>query len=105
MDGSTRGFPGLPYLPEFAQTHVHGVSDAVQLSHPVSPFSSCQSPNLGKTHSERVSHLEEHRENRVGLLTMSGTQTARPGSASCLVTLLVAFPKSFNTLLLPPYNP
>ena len=36
---------------------------------------------------------------------MSGTQTGRLGSASCLVTLLVTFPKSFNTLLLPPYNP
>ena len=28
-------------LPEFAQTHVHGVGDAIQPSHPVVPFSSC----------------------------------------------------------------
>ena len=27
------GFPILHYLPEFAQTHVHWVSDAIQLSH------------------------------------------------------------------------
>ena len=30
------GFPVLHYLPEFAQTHVHRVSDAIQLSHPLS---------------------------------------------------------------------
>ena len=28
-------------LPELAQTHVHRVSDAIQPSHPVVPFSSC----------------------------------------------------------------
>ena len=33
-----RGMPGLPvhhHLPEFTQTHVHRVSDAIQLSHPL----------------------------------------------------------------------
>ena len=29
------GFPILYYLPEFAQTHVHWVSDAIQPSHPL----------------------------------------------------------------------
>ena len=28
-------------LPEFTQTHVHRVGDAIQPSHPVVPFSSC----------------------------------------------------------------
>ena len=32
MDGSTSGFPVLRYLPEFAQTHVHWVGDAIQPS-------------------------------------------------------------------------
>ena len=36
MDCSTPGFPVLHYLPEFAQTHVHWVSDAIQPSHPLS---------------------------------------------------------------------
>ena len=36
MDFSTPGFPVLHYLPEFTQTHVHWVSDAVQPSHPLS---------------------------------------------------------------------
>ena len=35
------GFPVLHYLPEFAQTHVRWVSDAIWPSRPVAPFSSC----------------------------------------------------------------
>ena len=35
-DCSTPAFPVLHYLLEFVQTHVHWVSDAVQLSHPLS---------------------------------------------------------------------
>ena len=31
------GFPILHYLPEFAQTHVHWVSDAIQSLHPLFP--------------------------------------------------------------------
>ena len=38
---SMPGFPGLHTLLEFAQIHVHWVGDAIQLSHPVMPFSSC----------------------------------------------------------------
>ena len=33
------GFPVLHYLPEFAQTHVHLVSDAIQPTHPLLPTS------------------------------------------------------------------
>ena len=40
MDCSMPGFPVLHYLPEFAQTHVHWLGDAIQPSHPVLPFSS-----------------------------------------------------------------
>ena len=36
-DNSTPGFPVLHYLPEFAQTHVHWVNDAIQPSYPLSP--------------------------------------------------------------------
>ena len=35
MDCSTPGFPVLHHLPEFVQTHVHWVGDAIQLSHPL----------------------------------------------------------------------
>ena len=36
MDFSTSGFPVHQQLPEFTQTHVHRVGDAIQPSHPLS---------------------------------------------------------------------
>ena len=36
MDCSTPGLTVLHYLPEFTQTHVHWVDDAIQPSHPLS---------------------------------------------------------------------
>ena len=33
---STPGFPVLPYIPAFAQTHVHWIGNAIQPSHPLS---------------------------------------------------------------------
>ena len=38
MDCSMSGFPVLHYLLEFAQTHVHWVSDTMQPSHLLSPL-------------------------------------------------------------------
>ena len=44
---STPGFPVIHCLPEFAQTHVHWVSNAIQLSYPLSsPSLLCPSPLL-----------------------------------------------------------
>ena len=40
MNCSTPGFPVHHQLSELAQTYVHQVSDAIQPSHPVVPFSS-----------------------------------------------------------------
>jgi len=37
MNCSMPGFPALYYLPEFTQTHVHWVGDAIQPSHPSPP--------------------------------------------------------------------
>ena len=36
MNRSTPGLPAHHQLPEFTQTHVHRVSDAIQPSHPLS---------------------------------------------------------------------
>ena len=41
MHRNTPGFPVLHSLPEFAQTNVHWVSDAIHPSHPLSPHYSC----------------------------------------------------------------
>ena len=38
MNWSTPGFPVLHYFPEFAHTHVHWVSDAIQPSYTLSPL-------------------------------------------------------------------
>ena len=38
MNCSSLGFPVLYYLPEFAQTHDHWISDATQPTHPLSPL-------------------------------------------------------------------
>ena len=52
------GFPVHRQLPEFTQTHVHRVSDAIQPSHPVIPFSCLQSfPASG---SFQMSQLFNH---------------------------------------------
>ena len=55
MNRSTPGFPDHHQLPEFTQTHVHQVSDAIQPSHPLS------SP------SPPACNLSQHQ----GLFTMS----------------------------------
>ena len=39
MNRSTPGLPVYHQLPEFAQTHIHRVSDAIQPSHPLSSLS------------------------------------------------------------------
>ena len=41
MHRNTPGFRVLHSLPEFAQTNVHWVSDAIHPSHPLSPHYSC----------------------------------------------------------------
>ena len=41
MNHSTPGLPVHHQLPEFTQTHVHRVGDAIQPSHPLLSFSSC----------------------------------------------------------------
>ena len=37
MDYNAPGFPVLHHLPEFAQTHLHFVSDIIQTAHPLPP--------------------------------------------------------------------
>ena len=45
MNRSTPGLPVHHQLPEFTQTHVHQVSDAIQPSHPLSSPSLAPSPS------------------------------------------------------------
>ena len=54
---SHQGSLVLHCLPKFAQTHVHGVSDAIQLSHLLSPPSLMDPEGTSKSHSQLLSSL------------------------------------------------
>ena len=56
MDCSTPGLPVPHHLLEFAQVHVHLISDAIQPSHPLPP-SSPSAFNLSQDQSFPVSRL------------------------------------------------
>ena len=56
MNHSTPGLPVHHQLPELTQTYIHLVSDAIQPSHPVIPFSSCPQ-SLPASESFPVSQL------------------------------------------------
>ena len=60
MNCSTKGVPVHHQLPEFTQTHVHRVSDAIQPSHPLSSPSP-PAPNASQHHSlfQRVNSSHE----------------------------------------------
>ena len=55
MDCSMPGIPVLHYLPEFAQTHVHWVGDAIQPSHPLS--SPILLPSIRVFYTESTLHI------------------------------------------------
>ena len=93
MDCSTPGFPVLPHLPEFAQTHVHGVGDAIQpyralallpsIFPSIKVFSSesalcirwpkCWNFSFSISPSNEYSRLTSFRINCFDLLTVQGT--------------------------------
>ena len=76
MDCRMPGFPVLHHLPEFAQTHAHWVSDAIQPSHPLSfpsppAFSLSQNQGLfrrvGSSHQvAKVLELQQYSVNIQG---------------------------------------
>ena len=62
-DPMNRSMPGLPVhhqLPEFTQTHVHRVADAIQPSYPLSsPFPSAPNPSKHRGLFQRVNSSHE----------------------------------------------
>ena len=84
----TPGFPVSHCLPEFAQTHVHWVSDAIQPSHLRSPTSPVLS--LSQHHSLPMSQL----------FTSGGQSIGASTSASVLpVNIQGWFPLGFTGLI------
>ena len=60
MNCSTPGLPVHHQLPEFTQTHVHWVSDAIQPSHPLSsPSSPAPNPSQHQSLFQWVNSLNE----------------------------------------------
>ena len=60
MNRSTPGLPVHHQLPEFTQTHVHRVSDAIQPSHPLSsPSPLAPNPSQHQSLFQWVSSLHE----------------------------------------------
>jgi len=83
------GFPVLYHLPEFAETHVHWVGDAIQPSLPLSS----PSPAF---------NLSQHRGlfQWVGLFASGGQRTGASASASVLPTTIQDwFPLGFTGLI------
>ena len=60
MNQSTPGLPVHHQLPEFTQTHVHQVSDAIQLSHPLSsPSHPAPNPSQHQSLFQQVNSSHE----------------------------------------------
>ena len=60
MNRSTPGLPVHHQLPEFTQTHVHWVSDAIQPSHPMSsPFPPAPNPSQNQSLYQWVNSSNE----------------------------------------------
>ena len=66
MDCSTPGFPVYQQPPEFAQTHVHRVSDAPSISHSVMRFSS-RLQSFPASGSFQMSHFFPSGGQRIGI--------------------------------------
>ena len=82
MDCSTPGFPILCHLLEFAQIHVHWVSDAIQSSHPLHPLSLwCTKSVKDRTCSSPPSFLMAH------LSCVTGSQSLQDGHLGSLRSL------------------
>ena len=60
MNRSTPGLPVHQHLPEFTQTHIHRVSDAIQPSHPQSsPSPPAPNPSQHRDLFQRVNSSHE----------------------------------------------
>ena len=60
------GFPVLHYFPHFAQTHIHWVNDAIQLSHSLSPPSPLCPQSFPASESFPTSRLFPSGGQRIG---------------------------------------
>ena len=108
MDCSTLGFPVHHQLPEFAQTHVHRVGDAIQPSHPLSSPSP-PAFNLSQHQGLFQWVSSSHQVAKILRVEYFGVEFKSPGSPSCVIsgsrfklttdwssTVLLTYHKSLN---------
>ena len=82
MNRSTPGLPVHHQLPEFTQTHIHRVSDAIQPSHPLSSPSPAPNPSQHQSLFQWVNSLQCGGFKR----TLSGEKYSEACSRLCLVS-------------------
>ena len=103
-DPMNRRTPGLPVnhqLPEFTQTHVHRVSDAIQPSHPLwSPSPPAWSFSFSIIPSKEIPGLISFRMDWLDLLAVQGTLKSLLHSSKASILLRSAF---FTVQLSHPY--
>ena len=85
MDCSTLGSPVVHHLPEFAQSHVHWVGDAIWPSHPLSPPSP-PALNLSQQQSFPMSRLFASSDQSIGA---SATASALSNDYSGLISFRI----------------
>ena len=93
MNCSTPLLPVHHQLPEFTQTHLHQVGDAIQPSHPL-PSPSPPAPNPSQLETPKT---EPHRENY--------TQASRRKTCYIEMNFLQYFEETFNLFRSWPSNP
>ena len=93
MNPSTPGLPVHHLLPEFTQTHVHRVSDAIQPSHPLSSPSP-PAPNPSQHQSLFQSANTSHEVAKVLEFQLQHLSLQRNPRADLLQNWLVGFPCS-----------
>ena len=72
MNRSTPGLPVHHQLPEFTQTHVHWVSDAIQPSHPLSsPFPPAPNPSQHQSLFQWINSLATWGGQSIGVSTLA----------------------------------
>ena len=109
MNHSTPGLPVHHQLPEFAQTHVHRVSDAIQPSHPLSPLLLLPSASSRLTLSPLLLRPQPLAisscllfSSALSIQPSHPLSPSPPPSASSHLTLCLPF---FSTLSIQPSNP
>ena len=101
MNRSTPGLPVHHQLPEFTETHVHRVSDAIQPSHPLSsPSPLAPNPSQHQSLFQCI-YCMANRRGKSGTVTdfiFLGSKITADGDCSHEIKTLAPWKKSYDNL-------